>query len=88
MSEIIRITTERGGQILDGILIDGTFKYFPTIFMHIYAISILSVTKQDTRYIPQNVDSHNRRLPDLCIMLSKSSSLVHPSCIRGLTEGK
>ena len=78
------------GRTLDGILIGGTFKYCPTFFMQLYtihgkmnghykyAISILSVTKQDTRYIPQIVDSYNRRLPCLCIMLSKNSSLVHP----------
>ena len=51
----------------------------------LYALSILSVTKQDTRYIPQNVVIYSKRLSYLCIMLSKSSSTVHLSCVRRLT---
>ena len=33
MGEILRTTTERGGWTLDGILIDGTYKYCPTFFI-------------------------------------------------------
>ena len=55
MCETIHTTTERGGQILDGILIDGNFKYCPTFFMQLYTLEgmvnmpLLPVTKEDTR---------------------------------------
>ena len=32
MDEIIRTTTERGGQTLNGILIDGTFQFFMQLY--------------------------------------------------------
>ena len=38
MGEIIRTKTERGKQTLDGILIDGCFKYCQTFFMQLYTI--------------------------------------------------
>ena len=38
MGEIIRTISECGGQTLDGILIEGTFKYCPTFFMQLFTI--------------------------------------------------
>ena len=38
MGEIIPTTTKRGEQTLDGILIDDTFKYWPTFLVQLYTM--------------------------------------------------